>query len=98
VDKRLIKDILKPWELILAIVILFLVCSTSLFWYDYFDKTTKHTIEMENKAKWERDTMKWQSTVTANINSLKESQQQVLDVINLNISTGRLVMPQKEKK
>ncbi len=80
------------------IIVFFLICSTSLYWYDYANKTRKHGIEMENKAKWERDTMQWQKDVTNNINGLKQSQQQVIGVINANVMAGRLIMPKQENK
>jgi heme/copper-type cytochrome/quinol oxidase subunit 1 len=89
---------IKPWEVVLAIIILFLACSTSLYWYDYFNKFRKQNVESAMKAKWEKDTLKWQKDATDNINGLRQSQQEVLDVINLNVNNGRLVMPQKEKK
>ncbi len=87
----------KPWEAILIIVMLFMVCSASLYWYDYLNKNKKHSIEMEMRAKWEKDTLKWQGDVTTNINALRQSQQQVVDIINFNILNGRLIVP-KEKK
>ncbi len=88
----------KSWEVVLGIVIIFLICSTSLYWYDHFNKSRKYSVEMEMRAKWEQDTQKWQGDVTTNINALKQSQQEVLDVINFNIQSGRLVLPLKEKK
>lgn len=92
------KGFLKSWEIVLVITILFLVCSTSLFWYGYFNKSKAHTIEMENRATWEKNTQKWQKDATDNINGLRQSQKQVLDVINANFAAGRLIMPQQEKK
>ncbi len=89
---------IKPWEVVLAVVFLFLICSTSLYWYDHFNKTRKHSIEMAMKAKWEQDTMKWQKDVTDDINGLRQSQLQVLDVLNANFRAGRLIPPDKEKK
>lgn len=81
----------QSWEVVLAIIILFLACSTSLFWYDYFSKTRQYNIEKKVRIDWENN-------VTDHINSLKQSQTQVLNVINANILAGRLVVPQKEKK
>lgn len=53
---------------------------------------------MENRATWEKNTQKWQKDATDNINGLRQSQKQVLDVINANFAAGRLIMPQQEKK
>jgi len=89
---------IKPWEAVLIIVMLFTVGSTSLYWYDYFNKTRKHSIEMAMKAKLEKDTQKWQKDATDNINGLRQSQLQVLDVLNANFKAGRLIPPVKEKK
>ena len=90
------KTCVKSWEIVLAIILIFTICSTSLYWYDYFNKSRKHSIEMEMRAKWEQDTLKWQGDVTTNINALRQSQRQVLDIINFNIQNGRLIVP-KEK-
>jgi hypothetical protein len=91
-------DKIKPWEVVLIAVGLFLVCSTSLYWYDRFNLTRFHKVEDENRMTWEKNTQKWQKDATDNINGLRESQQQVLDVLNTNFANGRLIMPQKEKK
>ena len=91
---RLMK--IKPWEAVLAIVIIFMVGSASLYWYDYFDKTRSHTIESEMRAKWEKDTQKWQDKVTNYTNALGKSQREMIDIINTNIQAGRLIV--KEKK
>lgn len=53
---------------------------------------------MEMRAKWEQDTLKWQKDVTDNINGLRQSQQQVINVLNANFKAGRLIPPDKEKK
>jgi hypothetical protein len=52
---------------------------------------------MEMRAKWEQDTLKWQGDVTTNINALRQSQRQVLDIINFNIQNGRLIVPKERK-
>ena len=88
---------IKSWEAVLLIVGMFLVVSTSLYWYGRFNQTTIHTIEMENRLTWEKNTQKWQKDATDNINGLRESQQQVLDVLNTNFSAGRLIPPQEKK-
>jgi hypothetical protein len=87
---------MKPWEYLLAIVMLFLVCSTSLYWYDYYNKTTKHSLEAENKKKWESETRDWQGKVTNSMNAVIKSQKEIVDVINFNIHSSRLVMPVKK--
>ncbi len=96
---------MKSWEVVLIIIIMFLICSTSLYWYGYFNKTQTRNVQNEVKAKqdefrmkWEKDTAKWQKDATDNINGLRQSQQQVLDVINFNVSIGRLIVPYQEKK
>lgn len=89
---------MKTWEVVLGIVIMFLVVSASLFWYGHFDKTRQHSIENEMRLKWEKDTQKWQKDATDNINGVRKSQQQVLDVLNFNFTNGRLIMPKQEKK
>jgi hypothetical protein len=91
------KTCIKSWEVVLIIIGLFVIFSASLYWYDYFNKNKKHSIEMEMRAKWEQDTLKWQKDVTNNINVSRQFQQQVFDVINFNILNGRLIVP-KEKK
>lgn len=53
---------------------------------------------MEMRKQWERDTEKWQKNVTDNINGLVKSQQEVLNVLNLNFSNGRLAFPKQESK
>lgn len=92
------KNFLKPWEVVLVVVLMFLICSTSLYWYDRFNKTRRHSIEMEMKSKWEQDTLKWQKDATDKINSIVGSQKQIVDILNTNIAVGRLIIPQKEKK
>jgi len=92
------RPIIRSWEVVLAIIILFLVCSTSLYWYDRLNLTKERSIEESFKEKWEADSQKWQKEVTANIEGAKQSQNQIIEVINFNIKAGRLVMPPKEKK
>lgn len=88
---------IKPWEVILIIVMLFLITSTSLYWYDRFDLTKKHTIDEENRKTWEENTQKWQKDVTDNINGLRQSQLEVLSVLNENFKLGRLIPPEVKK-
>ena len=92
------KNFLKPWEVVLAALIVFFACSASLYWYDRFNKTRRHSIEAEMKSKWEQDTLKWQADATNRMNSVIVSQKQIVDLLNANIATGRLIIPQKEKK
>ena len=88
---------MKAWDVVLILVGMFFICSTSLYWYDQFSKTRPHKVEDENRLTWEKNTQKWQKDATDNINGLRQSQQQVLDVLNANISTGRLIIPEKGK-
>lgn len=89
---------MKIREWILIIILMFITFSASLYWYDYFNKSRKHSIEMAMRTKWEQDTLKWQKDVTDNINGLRQSQQEVLDVLNTNFRAGKLIPPNKEKK
>ncbi len=81
----------KSLEILLIIVSIFIVCSGSLYWYDYFNKTKKQTIERTLRLDWEKD-------VTKNINGIGKWQNQVAGIINENIKNGRLIMPQQESK
>jgi uncharacterized ion transporter superfamily protein YfcC len=89
---------IKPWEVVLAALIVFLACSTSLYWYDRFSKYRKHSVEIEMRTNWEQETNKWQKDATDNVNALIKSQREVLTVLNANFEAGRLIIPQKEKK
>jgi len=82
--------LIKSWEVVLGIIILFMICSTSLYWYDHFNKSRKHSIEQEMKAKYEKDSMIWQIDVTTNIEALKKTQDQIIGLLNSNIKSGRL--------
>ena len=81
---------IKAIEVLLIAVGMFLVTSASLYWYDKINKSRPHTVEMEMRKQWERDTTGWQSNVTANINSISQWQKQVTDLLNRNIESGRL--------
>ena len=96
--ERLMKNFLKPWEVVLAALIVFFACSASLYWYDRLSKHRIHTIKGEMTDKWQQDTLKWQDETTTRINSMVVSQKQITDFLNANISAGRLTVPQKEKK
>jgi hypothetical protein len=91
------KNFLKSWEIVLILVGMFFITSTSLYWYERISKTRPRAVEDENRKTWEASSQKWQKDATNNINGLRQSQQQVLDVLNANISTGRLIMPQVKK-
>lgn len=92
------RNFLKPWEVVLAALIVFFACSTSLYWYDRLSKHRIHTIKGEMTEKWKQDTLKWQAEATNKMNSVVVSQKQIVDILNANIVAGRLIVPQKEKK
>ncbi len=89
---------MKTREVIFISILMFFVCSASLYWYDYFNKSRLHSIENEMRKKWEKDTTKWQKDVTDIINGVRKSHQEVLGVLNTNFAAGILVVPKQEKK
>jgi hypothetical protein len=94
---------LKEWTFI--IVLMFMACSSSLYWYGHFSKSKPRPVEdvvrmkwEEDSKKWQEQTNKWQADVTKNVNGLVKSTQDIINVLNANLIAGRLVNPKQETK
>ncbi len=73
----------KLFEVAVIVVTLFLIGSTSFFWYEHFQKSTKGKWEKEVRVKWEND-------VTKRINERDQWKKQVTEILNENIKSGRI--------
>ena len=77
------KKFIQPFEIAVIIITLFLVGSTSVFWYERYHKSAEGKRERQIRLKWEQD-------VTDRVNSINQWRKQVTDIINENIRSGKI--------